>query len=155
MDLSGMKLSPTGAAKETLDANPGLPDDLRALPPPLHPLRVELALLLPDQAVAHGLAFVRVELRRIRPLPRLQPEDVPGFAFLHRSRRNRARPGEREYGRRELRRLPDARDVAAHRMESLRFRGLRRGECAEVELARLRLLQRIEIFEVLASAQLR
>src|SRR6267378_8640741 len=30
MDLSGMKLSPKGAAKETLDAIPGLPADLRA-----------------------------------------------------------------------------------------------------------------------------
>src|SRR5438445_3098239 len=130
-------------------------DDLRPLPQPLYPLRVQLALLLPDQAVAHGLAFVRVELRRIRPLPRLQPEDVPGVAFLHGRLRNRARPGEREHGRRELRRLPDAGDVAAHRMEGLRFRGLRRGECAEVELAWLRLLHRIEVLQVLAGAQLR
>ena len=30
MDLPGMKLAPQGAAKETLDAIPGLPPDLRA-----------------------------------------------------------------------------------------------------------------------------
>ena len=30
MDVSGMKLSPKGAAKEALDAIPGLPADLRA-----------------------------------------------------------------------------------------------------------------------------
>src|SRR5207253_5474075 len=69
--------------------------------------------------------------------------------------RNRARLGQGEHSRRELWRLPDARDVAAHRMERLRFRGLWRGERAEIELPRLRLLQGVDILKALAGAQLR
>src|SRR5438270_187890 len=97
----------------------------------------------------------RVELRRIRPLARFHPEYVPALAFLHRRLRNRASLALREYGGGELRSLPDAGDVAAHRVERLRLRRLRSGEGAEVELPGLGLLHRIQFLEVLAGAKLR
>src|SRR5205085_455959 len=99
----------------------------------------------------HRLHLFRVELRRIRPLARFHPEYVPALAFLHRRLRNRASLALREYGGGELRSLPDAGDVAAHRVERLRLRRLRSGEGAEVELPGLGLLHRIQFLEVLAG----
>src|SRR5207245_24800 len=60
-----------------------------------------------------------------------------------------------EYGGGELRSLPDAGDVPAHRVERLRLRRLRSGEGAEVELPGLGLLYRIQVLEILAGAKLR